>query len=105
MIINNQYLEGLVLSILNERQNGAYPYEIAAELGEALHISDSTIYSVCKRLQKKDWIHMDTKAHVVNGRLRKYYLISGIGGEKLRYMKVTYQDEKILLDKWFGGNL
>lgn len=76
MIVNNQYLEGLVLSILNESQNGAYPYEIAAELGKTLHISDSTIYSVCNRLLKKDWISMAQKGYVVNGRLRKYYLIT-----------------------------
>lgn len=104
MMINNQYLEGLVLSVLNEGQSGAYPYKIAAELGKTLHISDATIYSVCNRLLKKEWICLDEKIHIVNGRIRKYYLLSQLGCEKLRLMKAVYDNEKVLLDKWFGGS-
>ena len=63
MIINKQYLEGLVLAILEENPNGTYPYEIKSILCKTLNLSESTIYSVCNRLEKRQLAK--TKTHVI----------------------------------------
>lgn len=102
MVMNNQYLEGIVLSVLNEHLKGIYPYEIRTLLGDKLQLSDSTVYSICNRLVKKEYVRVDDKIHVVNGRSRKYYHITNKGMDKLKLLKSTYQTEKMVMDRWLA---
>ena len=59
MVVNNCYLEGLILSIISEEENGIYAYRIANVLCDAIKVSESTIYTICNRLVKKELLSND----------------------------------------------
>lgn len=103
MIINNRYLEGLILSIISEEENGIYAYRIANVLCDAIKVSESTIYTICNRLVIKELLSNDTVSEIVNGRIRKNYRITQKGIEMLNQMKNIYQTEKEVLDRWLGN--
>ena len=103
MVVNNCYLEGLILSIINEEENGVYAYRIAKILYDEMKVSESTIYAICNRLVKEEVLSYDTISVIVNGRIRKNYRITQKGIELLNQIKNTYQTEKEVLDRWLGN--
>lgn len=102
MIVCNRYLDGIILSIL-EKKEGLYPYEIAKQICIPLSLSDTTVYGVCRRLIREGYIREDSKSHIVNGRMRKYYLITEKGCEKLFNLKQMYQLEREIIDHCLGS--
>lgn len=102
MVVNNQFLEGIVLSMIAEQEEGIYPYAINMMLEEQMKISETTIYGVCNRLMKNGYIHKSQNTQIVNGRARSYYTISGTGVEKLKLLKQAYGKERNLMERWLG---
>lgn len=75
------FLDVCVLASIN-RQN-SYGYQIVKDVPSSLHLTESTLYPLLKRLESAGLLTVYAIEH--NGRLRKYYRITPAG--------VTYLDE------------
>lgn len=73
------FLEVCVLSAISRRDS--YGYQIVKDVSEYIETSESTLYPVLKRLESQGALKTYSVEH--NGRLRKYYRITGIGLSKI----------------------
>ena len=101
-----QLKRGLLdVSVLAAIQNGeSYGYKIIKDLKPCLLLSESTLYTILKRLEAARLLTVRSAEH--NGRLRKYYQITKAGLQRLEdfknewrevmtiYRFVTKEDEK-----------
>lgn len=78
-----QLKRGLLdVCVLSALKNGeSYGYKIIADLTEHIIISESTLYPILKRLEQGKFVTTRTAEH--NGRLRKYYMITQKGRQKI----------------------
>lgn len=72
-------LEICVLAAM--RNEDAYGYKIIKDLSPFMEVSESTLYPILKRLEQSGCVTVYSVEH--NGRLRKYYHISGDGHERI----------------------
>lgn len=72
-------LEACILSALSRRDS--YGYQIVKDVSHHIETSESTLYPILKRLEGAGALVTYSVEH--NGRLRKYYRITGIGLEKI----------------------
>ena len=72
-------LEVCVLSAI--RDNESYGYKIISVLEPHVKISESTLYPILKRLENCGAV--TTRTEEFNGRLRKYFKITGTGHKKI----------------------
>lgn len=72
-------LETCVLAVL--AKGDSYGYQIGADLATVIEISESTLYTILKRLKRRGY----TSAHSVEGagRLRVYYSITFAGRARI----------------------
>ena len=75
------FLDVCVLASINRQDS--YGYQIVKDVPSSLHLTESTLYPLLKRLESAGLLTVYAIAH--NGRLRKYYRITPAG--------VTYLDE------------
>ena len=75
------FLDVCVLASLNRQDS--YGYQIVKDVPSSLHLTESTLYPLLKRLESAGLLTVYAIEH--NGRLRKYYRITPAG--------VTYLDE------------
>ena len=75
------FLDVCVLASINRQDS--YGYQIVKDVPSSLHLTESTLYPLLKRLETAGMLTVYTIEH--NGRLRKYYRITPAG--------VTYLDE------------
>ena len=75
------FLDVCVLASINRQDS--YGYQIVKDVPSSLHLTDSTLYPLLKRLESAGLLTVYAIEH--NGRLRKYYRITPAG--------VTYLDE------------
>ena len=75
------FLDVCVLASINRQDS--YGYQIVKDVPSSLHLSESTLYPLIKRLESAGLLTVYAIEH--NGRLRKYYRITPAG--------VTYLDE------------
>ena len=59
------------------RNEDSYGYKIIKDLNPYVELSESTLYTILKRLEAEQLLSVRTVAH--NGRLRKYYHITDAG--------------------------
>ncbi|MCI8589322.1 MAG: PadR family transcriptional regulator [Clostridiales bacterium] len=59
----------------------SYGYQIIKDMQPYVNISESTLYPILKRLEALDYLQVHASEH--NGRLRKYYHITGAGLARL----------------------
>lgn len=78
-----QMKRGLLdVCVLAAIQNGeSYGYQIIKDIKPYLEISESTLYPILRRLEENRMLRVRSAEH--NGRLRKYYSITGLGKERL----------------------
>lgn len=69
------FLEYCILATLNK--GDSYGYKIIKDVKEVISISESTLYPILKRLEKKQFIISHNK--IYNNRVRRYYHITPIG--------------------------
>lgn len=75
------FLDVYVLASINRQDS--YGYQIVKDVPSSLHLTESTLYPLLKRLESAGLLTVYAIEH--NGRLRKYYRITPAG--------VTYLDE------------
>ena len=75
------FLDVCVLASINRQDS--YGYQIVKDVPSSLHLTESTLYPLLKRLESAGLLTVYAIEH--NGRLRKYYRITPDG--------VTYLDE------------
>lgn len=75
------FLDVCVLASINRQDS--YGYQIVKDVPSSLHLTESTLYPLLKRLESAELLTVYAIEH--NGRLRKYYRITPAG--------VTYLDE------------
>mgnify|MGYP000743073346 FL=1 len=75
------FLDVCVLASINREDS--YGYQIVKDVPSSLHLTESTLYPLLKRLESAGLLTVYAIEH--NGRLRKYYRITPAG--------VTYLDE------------
>lgn len=76
-------LEVCVLKTLKKEES--YGYKIIHDVLPYIEISESTLYPILKRLEQTNCVTSRTKEY--NGRLRKYYMITERGKERIEEFK------------------
>lgn len=85
-------LDACVLSVL--RKEESYGYKIISDIAPYIEISESTLYPILKRLEATGAV--TTRSREYNGRLRKYYMITDKGRQKIReFIEDVKEFEKI----------
>lgn len=69
------FLDVCVLASINRQDS--YGYQIVKDVPESLHLTESTLYPLLKRLEAAGYLTVYAVEH--NGRLRKYYRITPEG--------------------------
>lgn len=93
-------LEYCVLAFLLPEPS--YGYEIIKHISPIIHISESTLYPILKRLENQQLV--TTYKEEYSGRLRKYYRITAKGEEKLRIF-YKGKDSVVGIYEYIGGRL
>lgn len=73
-------LELCVLASLNKEES--YGYKIISDISPYIEISESTLYPILKRLEATGCL--TTRSKEYNGRLRKYYMITQAGKDRIK---------------------
>ncbi len=81
-------LEVCVLAAI--KTGDSYGYQIIKDMKPYLALSESTLYTVLKRLEAAELLTVHTAEH--NGRLRKYYHITEAGRQRLEEFKVEWKE-------------
>lgn len=81
-------LEVCVLAAI--KTGDSYGYQIIKDMKPYLALSESTLYTVLKRLEAAELLKVRTAEH--NGRLRKYYHITEAGRQRLEEFKVEWKE-------------
>ena len=77
----------VLASIKNE---DSYGYQIIKDLKPYVALSESTLYTILKRLETADMLNVRTAEH--NGRLRKYYHITDAGLARIEEFKDEWKE-------------
>ena len=81
-------LEVCVLAAV--REHDSYGYQIIREIEPYVEISESTLYPILRRLEAAQMLTEYSVAH--NGRLRKYYRITGAGLARLQEFEEDWKE-------------
>ena len=73
-------LDVCVLAAIKNEES--YGYKIIKDLKPCIELSESTLYTILKRVEAAGLLTVRTAEH--NGRLRKYYRITDAGRQRLR---------------------
>ena len=80
----------------------SYGYKIISDLKDVIDLSESTLYPVLKRLEEKGCLKTFSKDY--NGRLRKYYVITDSGIERIEgFLEEWKEMEKV--GKFISGKV
>ena len=72
------------------RNEDSYGYRIIKDLKPYLELSESTLYTVLKRLEAATMLTVRTAEH--DGRLRKYYRITDTGIQRIEDFKQEWKE-------------
>lgn len=72
------------------RSEDSYGYKIIKDMSPFLEISESTLYTILKRLEALKYLTVKTAEH--NGRLRKYYHITKNGLARIKEFEQDWQE-------------
>ena len=87
-----QLKRGLLdISVLAAIKDGeSYGYQIIKDMRPYLELSESTLYTILKRLELSGMLTVRTAEH--GGRLRKYYQITRAGLERIEAFKSEWRE-------------
>ena len=68
----------------------SYGYKIIKDMKPYIEISESTLYTILKRLETAEMLTVRTAEH--NGRLRKYYHITQAGLDRIEEFKREWSE-------------
>ena len=81
-------LDVCVLAAIKDEES--YGYKIIKDMKPYLDMSESTLYTILKRLEAADMLTVRTAEH--NGRLRKYYHITRAGLARIEDFKNEWRE-------------
>lgn len=81
-------LDICVLSAIKDEES--YGYKIIKDLKPCVELSESTLYTILKRLESADALTVRSAEH--GGRLRKYYRITSKGLQRIEDFKNEWRE-------------
>ena len=81
-------LDVCVLAAIKDRES--YGYKIIKDMKPCVEISESTLYTILKRLENADMLTVRSAEH--NGRLRKYYCITASGLKRIEDFREEWRE-------------
>ena len=72
------------------KNEDSYGYKIIKDMKPYIQLSESTLYTILKRLESANMLSVKTAEH--GGRLRKYYHITPQGLKRIEDFKVEWQE-------------
>ena len=81
-------LDVCVLAAIEDEES--YGYKIIKDVKPYIELSESTLYTILKRLENGNMLTVRTAEH--NGRLRKYYRITDAGLRRIRDFKDEWKE-------------
>ena len=72
------------------RNEDSYGYKIIKDMKPYLELSESTLYTILKRLETADMLTVRSAEH--DGRLRKYYRITNAGKLRIEEFKRDWEE-------------
>ncbi len=72
------------------KSKDSYGYQIIKDMKPYIKMSESTLYTILKRLETADMLTVRTAEH--GGRLRKYYRITGQGVKRIEDFKDEWKE-------------
>ena len=72
------------------KNEDSYGYKIIKDMSPFLEMSESTLYTILKRLESAKYLTVKTAEH--NGRLRKYYHITSAGLSRIKEFEQDWQE-------------
>ena len=72
------------------KSEDSYGYKIIKDLKPYIELSESTLYTILKRLEAADMLTVHTAEH--GGRLRKYYHITQRGRNRIEEFKEEWKE-------------
>lgn len=90
--MDNQLKRGLldVCVLAAIKNEDSYGYKIIKDMKPYLELSESTLYTILKRLEAAKLLTVRSMEH--EGRLRKYYHITGQGLERIEEFKEDWKE-------------
>ncbi len=81
-------LDACVLAAIKDTDS--YGYKIIKDLKPYIELSESTLYTILKRLEQQNMLTVRSAEH--DGRLRKYYHITGTGMGRIEDFKKEWKE-------------
>ena len=81
-------LDVCVLAAIEKEDS--YGYKIIKDVKPYMELSESTLYTILKRLEVANLLTVQNVVH--NGRLRKYYHITGAGRKRIEDFKEDWKE-------------
>ena len=81
-------LDVCVLAAIKDGES--YGYKIIKDMKPCVEISESTLYTILKRLENADMLTVRSAEH--NGRLRKYYCITASGLKRIEDFREEWRE-------------
>ena len=81
-------LDVCVLAAIKNEES--YGYQIIKDMKPYVELSESTLYTILKRLETADMLTVRTAEH--GGRLRKYYRVTETGLARIEEFKKDWKD-------------
>ncbi len=72
------------------KDEASYGYKIIKDMKPYIELSESTLYTILKRLETANMLTVRTAEH--DGRLRKYYHITGEGLKRIEDFKIEWKE-------------
>lgn len=72
------------------KNEDSYGYKIIKDVKPYIELSESTLYTILKRLELANMLTVYTTQH--SGRLRKYYRITPLGRKRIADFKAEWQE-------------
>ena len=94
-------LDAIVLAVVSKEEEGTYGYKVTQDVRRAIDISESTLYSVLRRLQKNEYLVVyDVEC---GGRNRRYYKLTKAGAVKLKEYQIEWKDYSSKISNLLSG--
>ena len=72
------------------KNEDSYGYKIIKDMKPYIELSESTLYTILKRLENADMLTVRSAEH--NGRLRKYYCITASGLKRIEDFREEWRE-------------
>ena len=78
------------------KDEDSYGYQIIKDLKPYIALSESTLYTILKRLETAEMLTVKTAEY--NGRLRKYYRITELGLKRIEEFKKEWKEIMLIYE-------